>query len=240
MAQRNKEDVCERIVRQHLLSAGYTDIEREPYPNNPPDFLVNRQIAVEVRRLNENERTPIGHRGLEETRIPIIRHVERLLSSLGPPTEGASWFVWYSLNRPVAVRHRLKRAMHEALLGFKEQPVHRRTKIDVQGIVKMEIFPASDVHPTFFVLGGSADGGAGGFVLSEIERNLRICVDQKTAKIERVRYRYPEWWLALVDYIGYGLEIRDQDELRKIVRLEHSWDKIIIINPTNPQKSFAL
>ena len=102
-------------------------------------------------------------------------------------------------------------------------------------MIKLEIFPASDVHPTFLVLGGSADGGAGGFVLSEIERNLKICVDQKTAKIERVRYRYPEWWLALVDYIG--LETRDYDELRKIVRLEQSWDKILIINP---QKSFAL
>ena len=117
MAQRNKEDVCERIVKQHLLSAGYTDIEREPYPNDPPDFLVNGQIAVEVRRLNQNEKTAVGYRGLEETRIPISRHVERVLSSLGPPTEGASWFVWYSINRPVAVRKRLDRTMREALLS---------------------------------------------------------------------------------------------------------------------------
>ena len=77
-------------------------------------------------------------------------------------------------------------------------------------------------------------------MLGEMQRNLKICVAEKSAKVARVRHRYPEWWLALVDYIGYGLEGGEQDQLRQIVRLEHSWDKIVIVNPRNPQEGFAL
>jgi len=240
MVRRSKQDLSESIVKQYLLGAGYTDIQHEPEPNDPPDFLVNGQLAVEVRRLNQNEETPTGHRGLEETRIPISRRVQKVLNLLGPPVRGASWFVWYSIKRPVPSRNQLERAMREALLAFRNQPNHQRTKIHVSRAVKLEIVPASRVHPTFFVLGASADGDAGGFVLGEMERNLRICVAEKTAKIARVHHRYPVWWLALVDYIGYGLEIREQDELRQILRLEHSWDKIVIINPLNPREGFAL
>ena len=77
-------------------------------------------------------------------------------------------------------------------------------------------------------------------MLGEMARNLRICVAEKAAKVARVRQRYPEWWLALVDHIGYGLDSREQDQSRQIVRLEHSWDKVVIINSLDPREGFAL
>jgi len=43
----------------------------EPDGNTPPDFLVNGTIAVEVRRLNQNEIIESGHRGLEVTTFPL-------------------------------------------------------------------------------------------------------------------------------------------------------------------------
>ncbi|TMA90479.1 MAG: hypothetical protein E6J74_23760 [Deltaproteobacteria bacterium] len=229
----------EIIVKKYLLGAGYTDIVHEPDGKVSPDFLVNRQIAVEVRRLNQNEETATGHRGLEETSIPISRRIPKLLDSLGLPARGSSWFVWYSIKRPVPPRNELERAMREALLAFRYRPNQQRTHICLSGLT-IEIVPASNMHPTFFVLGGSGDQDAGGFVLGEMQRNLKICVAEKSAKVARVRHRYPEWWLALVDYIGYGLEGGEQDQLRQIVRLEHSWDKIVIVNPRNPQEGFAL
>ena len=75
-------------------------------------------------------------------------------------------------------------------------------------------------YSDFFVLGGHTDGDSGGFVLSEMDRNIRICVVQKTKKIARVRDKYPHWWLVLVDRIGYGLRDSDREELRHMRKRE--------------------
>jgi hypothetical protein len=41
-------------VRVHLHHRGYDDVVFEPIPNSPPDFVVNKHIGIEVRRLNHN------------------------------------------------------------------------------------------------------------------------------------------------------------------------------------------
>jgi hypothetical protein len=58
-------DFSERKVYQHLASRGFNDIVYEPDGNVAPEFLVNRSIAIEVRRLNQHRDTEDGPRGLE-------------------------------------------------------------------------------------------------------------------------------------------------------------------------------
>jgi hypothetical protein len=90
------------------------------------------------------------------------------------------------------------------------------------------------------VFGGYTDGDSGGFVLSELDRNIRICVTEKTKKISRVRERYPHWWLVLVDHVGYGLSGSDREQLRQLVQLDHSWNKIILVNPLDATQGYEL
>ena len=59
-------DHSEKVVFQYLKSRGFINIVYEPDGNIPPDFTIDGRNAVEVRRLNENEKTTTGHRGLEE------------------------------------------------------------------------------------------------------------------------------------------------------------------------------
>lgn len=47
-------DRSEGFARVHLHHRGFDDVVFEPSPNEPPDFLINGKIAVEVRRLNQN------------------------------------------------------------------------------------------------------------------------------------------------------------------------------------------
>ena len=55
---------------------------------------------------------------------------------------------------------------------------------------------------------------------------------QKTGKVARVRHKYPEWWLVLVDRIGYGvLDSGEFQRLRELSQLDHDWDKIVLVNP---------
>jgi hypothetical protein len=86
-------DDSEKLVFAYLSGKGFTDVVYEPDGNIPPDFLVDRRVAVEVRRLNQNEATESGHGGLEEVAVPLWKKVRKLATSLGPPTLGTSWFV---------------------------------------------------------------------------------------------------------------------------------------------------
>lgn len=43
----------EKIAENYLISEGYINIIYEPNGNCPPDFVVNKEIAIEVRRLNQ-------------------------------------------------------------------------------------------------------------------------------------------------------------------------------------------
>lgn len=62
-----------------------------------------------------------------------------------------------------------------------------------------------DLTGPTFTLGSRVDADSGGWRLAELERNLGLCIAEKTAKVAAYRARYPEWWLLLVDQIGYGL-----------------------------------
>ena len=49
---------------------------------------------------------------------------------------------------------------------------------------------------------------------------------EKSLKVSNVLSRYSEWWLALDDRIGYGdLDEEDQNQLRRVVQLDHPWGK---------------
>lgn len=96
--------------------------------------------------------------------------------------------------------------------------------------VELRVLRASKSHATMFVMGANTDKPSGGFLIAEMERNIRYCASEKSTKIERVRTRYPQWWLALVDHIWHGLNESDQEMFRNQVSIEHDWDKIILID----------
>jgi len=57
----------EQIALKCLNNLDYTIIEYEPNGNVPPDFLLDKKIAVEVRRLNQQKLFNGKYRGLEDT-----------------------------------------------------------------------------------------------------------------------------------------------------------------------------
>jgi aminoglycoside/choline kinase family phosphotransferase len=81
---------------------------------------------------------------------------------------------------------------------------------------------------------------AGGVLLNEMESNIIHCVQEKSKKILNYKHKYDDWWLALVDNIGYDLSDYDRDMLKKDISIAHDWDKLIIINPHNITRSFEI
>jgi hypothetical protein len=231
-------DQTEMIVADFLNKRGYKDIVFEPDGNVPPDFLVEHKIAVEARRLNQTHTARSGPRGLEEVAISLWQQVRTLALSLGPPTAGQSWFIFFRFERPLEPWRKLGPKIRQALIGFMATPRFGKTSIPIANNFELEIFRATRPHPTFFVMAGHSDGQSGGFVVAELARNLRIHIAEKTAKIVKFRSKYPEWWLVLVDHIAYGLDDIDVAQFKKEVSIPHGWDKVIVVDPHNPARFF--
>lgn len=232
-------DADEKRVAQFLDHLGYKKVVYEPDGNVPPDFLVDGRIAVEVRRLNQSYVTGSTVQGLEEVEIPLSQKFTALLQTLGPPTHDASWFVGFSFSRPLEHWKTLKPKLTAALRAFQAAPQGGVTRLQIATNFELEIFEAGSLHPTFYLLGGYSDDQSGGWVIPEVATNLKICIAEKTNKIISYRTKYPEWWLVLVDHIAYGLNKLDEAHL-KAEAISHTWDKVIIINPNTPARSFEL
>jgi len=233
-------DDSEKKAFEYLRSLGLGDIVYEPDGNVPPDFLVDGRVAIEVRRLNQNVQSDDGIQGLEEVDIPLWLKMRGLLESLGPPTSDVTWFVFYRFKRPVPSWKKLEPELRRFLEGFRDDGPHERTESNLGNGFSISVFRASITHPTLYLLAGCSDQDSGGWLLAEMERNLNICISEKTAKVARVRAKYPEWWLVLVNYIGFGLDDFDRAMFRDQVRVEHDWDRAILVDPTNPERSFEI
>ena len=86
--------------------------------------------------------------------------------------------------------------------------------------------PVGHACADLFVMGGASDEDSWGWIIPELERNIQICIDEKSAKISAIRSKYPEWWLVLIDHINHGRE--------KLINLRlDGWNKIVLLDPLN-------
>jgi hypothetical protein len=222
----------EELAKRYLHSLGLSDVVHEPDGNIPPDFVVDGKIAVEVRRLNQHEAKTHGKpAGLENLRFALEASIREVLRSLGPPKNEKSWFVHYSFSRPLPALPDVKHAVQRALVAFRDGRTDRR-ELSISDRLKLHLLPSTKLFPQHFVPGGSSDHDSGGWLVHELQRNIDICIQEKTGKIASVRARYPEWWLVLIDQIGYGE--------RESVKIEHDWDKVVLLNPLNPTSGYEI
>jgi hypothetical protein len=233
-------DRSEQVVHQYLTAQGFTDVIYEPDGKVTPDFLVNGRIAIEVRRLNQHEETDEGPRGLEHVAARLEAMVQRIVDAAGPVESGPSWFVVYEFRRPLPSLKELTSALTRSLSEFEDRRDAPRLHIDVARHFGIWLIRSTREHPKHFILGGYVDHDRGGSVLSEMHRNLDICLAEKTRKVTKVRANYPEWWFVLVDHIGQGLVEQEREQLRALVKVEQPWDKVILVDPSHPEHGFEL
>jgi hypothetical protein len=233
-------DQTEKLVASFLDRRGYTDVKYEPDGNIPPDFLVDGRIAIEVRRLNQQYESNGTVQGLEEVAIPLWQRIKALASSFGPPRQEVSWYLDFRFRRPVENWKTLEPKLRIILDNFLNGSTHERSEFSLGKGFEIEIFQAGTPRANFYVMAAHSDRDAGGWVLAEIQKNLQKCINEKTAKIAKVREKYAEWWLVLADYIGFGLDDFDRRQFSQNVSLAHNWDKIILVHPTDPTHAFEI
>lgn len=226
----------EQLVIDCLIHQGYTEIEFEPDGNIPPDILVDNKIAIEVRRLNQNEITEEGFNGLEEDEFSVQGIMRKILQESSDETFDKSAFVGYYFNRPIPTKKEIKKYVSEILENHKSIIDEEREYV-LNKNFRMNIFPSATKLNQQYQYGMSSDNDSGGFVVSLIYENLKLIIPEKDEKTSKYRERYSEWWLAIVDKIGYGLSDLDSKQFHNLPKIENSFDRLLLVSAIN-SKSF--
>ena len=218
-------DNTESRVEQWLQCQGYTDIKYVENTNDqPPDFIVNNSIAVEVRRLNwmfGNE-----NRGLEGVEKPLRQDIVSGLEAAEQPPHGYKVYVSCDLlhtdlpDKKVVISE-VKRAANKYIKCLKEsirhghRPPHSgdetsfRMRIDFIAGTKS----ATNQFELMGVLAGVEDTG---WVARDSIDNINRCINIKTDKIRDKHDLYIEWWLILVEHNVHPTVLRQTNELQTV------------------------
>lgn len=222
----------EQLVIDCLIHQGYTEIEFEPDGNIPPDILVDNKIAIEVRRLNQNEIMEEGFNGLEEDEFSVQGIMRKILQESSDETFDKSAFVGYYFNRPIPTKKEIKKYVSEILENHKSIIDEEREYV-LNKNFRMNIFPSATKLNQQYQYGMSSDNDSGGFVVSLIYENLKLIIPEKDEKTSKYRERYSEWWLAVVDKIGYGLSDLDSKQFHNLPKIENSFDRLLLVSAIN-------
>jgi hypothetical protein len=199
---------------------------------------VDGTIAVEARRLNQNIRGRDTPHGLEVEAVPFVNRLRKLMTTFGS-TGPARWFTILRFKRPIPwwpwFEERLRLAF-ASVLAMPDPP--RTITLDI-GNVRLELVRRTDGAGLTFTLGATSDHDSGGWVVEELDRNLRLCIAEKTAKVAPYRDRYPEWWLLFVDMITPGLTPERIPRVLGPLGRE-GWHRIILVNPLDPAQHIEL
>jgi hypothetical protein len=233
-------DRAEAQAERYFQAQGFKKIVHEPDGKNPPDFLLDDTIAVEVRRLNENIVTADGTVGLWEAEIPLLKKLRKLAATYGK-NGPASWLLVVRFRRPLPLWKGTERQLKPFLdrLASGQQTGAERLDIE-QGAVVVEARPWHDNPYAAFEIAVTSDEDSGGWLIELLEKNIRICISEKTAKVSRVRTRYAKWWLVLVDEIAFGLSDFDRRLFEADVAITHDFDNVVLVSAADHNYSYEL
>ena len=226
----------EKTAYTFLSNAGFNEVEFEPMGNVPPDFLLDNRIAVEVRRLNQNQLKGDRIVSLEKHRIPLKKMVEKVCSEFVlPATKRSRYYVTFSCYRPFRPSRKLENALRKALSSISENPPSSMISVKIAKGVYIEVIPGSqeiDNETKLFVPGGHCDFDEGGFTTSVFQENIQHCINEKTTKIRKYADLYEEWWLLFVSTIS----IPHSEELNDVIdnlAINDCWSKVIVLDSFN-------
>lgn len=235
-------DEAEMLSEAFLRSQGFKTVDYEPDGNIPPDFLCDSRVAVEVRRLNHHHASHGGRpEALDQKGVALWNTVKQILSDMGPPKFGRSWWLCYTVKRPIDDFKSIPKLLKKALHSLRDSPCDGEQQICVVEGFSIKIIPAEKTHDLEFLLATANDRDSAGWLLDMMQTNLQLCIDEKSRKISKVRGSYKTWWLVLVDMIGWGLNEFDQELFKDSVFIEkRDWDKVILIDPRDPCRFFEI
>jgi hypothetical protein len=220
----------EQVAKNYLDGLRVGAVSFEPDGNIPPDFSLGSRSGVEVRKLNQQHFGETVPKGLEELAIPLWKMLAEEIPKFDTHYRGRSYWVGVEFGRPFQEsRVETAKALRLSLKDFLRRGGRAPAELAVSDNLKLIICPASPVRPRVFRLGGGMDWDSGGGLIPMYVDNISYCIEEKSQKIAAYADRYEHWWLLLVDFLGWGLDGRDESELRAGIITLGRFDRVIVI-----------
>ena len=242
---------CEELrAKQWLEEQGHTDICSQS-PNDPPDFVAGKCIAVEVRRLNwMND----SNEGVESDEHALTKAIEKALEEAGEPPGGYGVVAKCQSHGAIPKTSKTKelvrqafdqyaKKMNEALksgerpkswtMKWKEDGIRRTTEWNCG--IRLRFSSTSILETCNFQVCVEAEAPSRGWSMSDAIDNINRCVQEKTDKIKNRIHLYPEWWLVLVDYNIYTPDRSDYawQTIRNGLVDTTPWARIVVLNQSD-------
>ncbi len=233
-------DATEAHALKFLKSQNFCKIQYEPNGNVPPDFLIDDEIAVEVRRLNQNYFIDESAEGLESVSKRLEQFFNKVCVESGPPIYN-SYIIRWTFRRPLTLDKKLKNAIKEHLLSLDERTISKRYRVSFStSNFALSIVPASKPLATKYQVGGYCDFDAGGWVGAEYKRNIEHICEEKYLKIRSYRERYRRWWLVLPDFFWPNIDPDDYRTVSSDLCERFQFERIVIVALNDPTNFYDL
>jgi len=229
----------ESVVFNYLTNEFFENIMFEPDGNIPPDFLIDNAIAIEARRLNQHVIKKGQATPLETSEYNIIPKIRNLFTRFKTSNNRQSSFVSISYRSPLKIIKQIENQILDVLKS-KSTRLESRESFLIDNNLRFDFHPSSKQDGKLYRLGSYIDKNWGGVIVSELIKNIKICVSSKEKKISPYKERYDIWWLALVDHIGFDLNEEDAKSLKRHFKIDTFFDKVLIISPYKPYNGIVV
>lgn len=213
-------------VQESLIKYGFHTIRNIV---DPPDLIVNGNIAVEVRRLNQHyfsNNTPIE---VETGYKSIKRICQDIINSFPNPSQLPSAMISYTFFRPLLTTKENRKIIREILA--EHLPVIEQSKEYVRNKLEIRMYPWSEPMENRYFIGAIHDGNRGGFVQGMMAENFPIALGSKEKDLPRYKNKFTECWLALIDEIYLWHDDASLIEMIETLNIKTNFDKILIFSP---------
>ncbi|MCK9401648.1 MAG: hypothetical protein M0Q51_16890 [Bacteroidales bacterium] len=222
----------EKLAYRYLESQGYKSIEFEPNGiSTPPDFLIENNIAIEVRRMNKH----IKNRPIEEIECGFVHRFEKLLQELDNPSLPYSIAVALRYKRPIKLSKDLFESLKQSISSSTVNELFGQ-EILFNTQISYELYKGKGRAEDTYRLCSISDKDKGGIVQDARYEALKICIEDKTQKLQKLKNNYKELWLILVDDIFSRVDNTTQQDFQRFPEIKSIFKRIIIISKSDESK----
>ena len=223
----------EKLVEQFLEEHGFKTIYFEPLgESKPPDFRIDGNIAVEVRRLNKHVAVNNTIQPIEDLEYKFVPKFRKLLDSMDDSELDYSIAVTLRYKRPIKLSKELLKGIKNSIL--------KSTNLELFGVeieynkqIKYELYKGNVKTEKTYNLVIWSDFDKGGTVQDARYEATKICINEKTEKLIDLKDKFSALWLILVDDIFSRVDYTTKQDFERFPKIESIFERVIIVSRIN-------
>ena len=225
----------EILAEQFLKENGFKSIEFEPLGRSTaPDFRIDGNIAVEVRRLNKHITVDNKIQPIENLEYKFVPKVRNLLESMDDPELEYSIDVSLIYKRPIILTKDLLRGIKNSIIESTKLEIFN-VGIKYNNQIEYELYKGNGKTEKTYNLIMWSDSDKGGTVQDARYEAAKICINEKSEKLLDLQDNFSALWLILVDDIFTRVDYTTKQDFERFPKIESIFKRVIIISKNNSQ-----